>query len=97
MRVRAKCSAKGCTLLILCSWCSAKRLFIIKYYVAEHSCLLKATRNRRVTANVVVEKFGDMIAAMPILKPRHLKALIRMELGVFISDKVCKNDRCLVL
>ena len=53
--------------------------------MAEHSCLLGATRNGRVMGNVVVEKIGDMMAAMPILKPKHLEALVR------------KNARCLAL
>ena len=31
------------------------------------------------------------------MKPRHLKVLVKKELGVFITDKICKNARCLVL
>ena len=46
---------------------------------------------------MVVQKFGDVIAGIPVMKPRHLKALVRRELGVFITDKTCKNVRRLVL
>lgn len=30
-------------------------------------------------------------------KPRHLKAIVRKELGVFITDKVCRNASSLVI
>ena len=96
MRVRAKCSAEGCSWMILCSWCSSKKLYVVKHYRAEHSCLLGATRNKRVSAHVLVKKFGDVIAGILVMKPRHLKALVRRELGVFITDKTCKNVRRLV-
>lgn len=96
-RVRAKCSAKDCSWLILCSWCSTKKIYVVKHYVSTHSCLLGVTKNKRVTAQVVVKKFGDVIASMPVIKPRHLKALVRKETGVFVTDKVCKNAKRLVL
>ncbi|XP_039132316.1 uncharacterized protein LOC120269096 [Dioscorea cayenensis subsp. rotundata] len=96
-RVRATCSATKCKWLILCSWCSGKKMFVVKHYESEHSCLLGATKNRRVTAPVVAKRFGEIITAMPFIRPRHLRALVRKELGVFITNKVCRNARDLVL
>ena len=58
VRVRAKCSTKGYKWLILCSWCSGKKVHIMKHYVADHSCILGATKNRRVTIYVVAKRFG---------------------------------------
>lgn len=70
---------------------------MLKQYVPKHSCILGATRNRRVATYVIVEKFSDVIIGMSIMKPKYLKALIRKNLGVFIIDEVSKNARCLVL
>lgn len=44
-----------------------------------------------------MENFGDTMVAMPILKPKHLKALAKKNLGLFISNNVYKNAKCLVL
>lgn len=97
LRVRAICSAKGCTWLILCSYCNGEKLYVIKHYVQNHSCTFGTTRNKRVIAPVISRRFGDIIAAMPFIKPRHLKALVRRELGVFIGDKVCRNAKRLAI
>lgn len=48
VRVRARCSAKDYKWLILYSWCSARKLFVVKNYVGQHSCVLKTTKNKRV-------------------------------------------------
>lgn len=55
-RVRARCSAKGCKWLILYSWSNGKKLYVVKNYVTQHSCLLKATKNKRVTSNVIARR-----------------------------------------
>ena len=93
LRVRARCSAKGCTWLILCSWCSGKKMYVVKHYVAEHSCLLQTTKNRRVTSHVVAKGFGDLISGMPFMRPINLKAMVRRKLGVFVTNKVCINAK----
>ena len=97
VRVRAKCSPKGCKWLILCSWCSVKKVYVVKHYVADHSSILGATKNRRVTAYVVAKRFEEVIGGMPSIKPRHVKAMVRKEMGVFITNKVYKNAKALVL
>ncbi|KAJ0972130.1 hypothetical protein J5N97_020089 [Dioscorea zingiberensis] len=61
--------------------------YVVKSYEATHSCLLGTTTNRRVTAHVVAKWFGEVISGMPFIRPRHLKAMVRRELGVFISSK----------
>lgn len=93
VRVKAACSAKNCTWLILCSWCSAKKSFTVKHYVSQHTCLLGATRNRRVTAPVVAKRYGELIYGMPFVTPRHLRSLVRKDMGVFITNKVCRNAK----
>lgn len=55
VRVRAKYFAKGCKWLILCSWWNNGKTYIVKHYMADHSCLLGATINRRVTASMVTK------------------------------------------
>ncbi|XP_039126939.1 uncharacterized protein LOC120263096 [Dioscorea cayenensis subsp. rotundata] len=70
---------------------------MVKHYVSTHSCLLGVTKNKRVIAQVVVKKFGDVIASIRVIKPRHLKALVRKETCVFVTDWVCKNAKRLVL
>lgn len=97
VRVRAKCSAKGCKWIILCSWCNGRKTYVVKHYMAEHSCILGATKNKRVIAHVVAKNFGEMISAVPFIKPRQLKAMVRKELGVFITNKVCRNAKILVI
>ena len=72
-------------------------MYKVKHCVAEHSCLLQTTKNRRVTSHVVVKRFGDLIRSMPFIRPINLKAMVRRELGVFVSNKVCKNAKSLVL
>lgn len=96
-RVREKCAAKGCKWLVFCSWCSGKKMYVLKKYIAEHSCLVGTSKNRRVTGKVIANRFFDVINGMPFIKPRHLKAMVRIELGVFISDKVCRNAKAIVL
>lgn len=72
-------------------------MFVVKHYASQHSCLLGATKNRRVTAPIVAKMFGEIITAMPFIRPRHLRALMTKKLGVFITNKVCRNARDLVL
>ena len=66
-------------------------MFVVKLYAWQHSCLLEVTKNRRVTAPVVAKRFGEIVTAVPFIRPRHLRALVRKELGVFITNKVCRN------
>lgn len=97
VRVRAKCSTIGCTCLMLCSWCSSKKRYVVKHYVPNHSCLLGTSTNKRVAAHIIASKFGDVISSMPIIRPSHLKAMAWRELGIFITDKVCRNSKALVV
>lgn len=97
VRVRAVCSMKNCKWLIQCSWCSGKKSFTVKHYVPHHSCLLGYTKNRRVTAPVIAKRYGDIIFAMPFIRPSHLMTMVRKDLGVFITSKVCKNAKSLVV
>lgn len=90
-------SAKKCKWLVFYSWCSGKKVYAKNSYVLEHSCLVGTSKNRRVLGNIVVERFFDVISGMPFIRPRHLKTMVRKELGVFISDKVCRNAKSLVL
>ena len=64
----------------------------MKRYVPNHSCLLGTSQNKRMIAHIIASKFGDVISTMPFIRPRHLKAMVKRELGVFITDKVCKNS-----
>ena len=73
-----------------------KKVYVVKHYVAEHSCLLQTTKNRRVTSHVVAKRFGDLISGMPFIRPINLKAMVRRELGVFASNKVCRNAKGLI-
>lgn len=82
--MRATCSSKGCGWLILCSWCNKEKLFVIKNYVPKHSCFLGVARNKRVTTTVVANRFGEVISLVPCIRPRHLKAMVRKELGYFL-------------
>lgn len=59
-------------------------------------CLVGTSKNRRVTGNVVAKRFGDEISGMPFIRPRNLKAMVRRELVVFISSKVCRHAKALV-
>ena len=81
----------------LCSWCSGKKMYIVKHYVLNHSCLLETTRNKRVNAHVVVKRFEEVISALTFIMPRHLRAMMRKNLEVFISMKVSKNPKTLVI
>lgn len=69
----------------------------MKHYVAQHSCLVGVTKSKRVTAKVVTNIFSDIIVGMPFIRPRHLKTLVRKNLRVFISSKVCRNAKAMVL
>ena len=93
VRMGAKCFAKRCTWLILGSWCCDKKRYIVKHYVPNHTCLLETSWNKRVTAHIIARKFSNVISSMPYIRPRHLKVMVRRELGVFITDKVCRNSK----
>ena len=85
VRMGAKCFAKRCTWLILGSWCCDKKRYIVKHYVPNHTCLLETSWNKRVTAHIIASKFGDVISNMPFIRPRHLKAMVKREFGVYIT------------
>lgn len=95
-RVRTKCATKGCNWLVLYSWCSGKKMFVVKHYTFKHSCLGQVTRNKVVTTQVVVKNFGDVITVMPLIRSLHLNAMVKRHLRVFIFDKVCMNAKILV-
>lgn len=97
LRVQACCVAKRCKWLILCSWCSGKQIFIVKHYESSHSCLLGTTKNRRVIAPEIAKRFRETLTAMPFIKPRHFRAMVRKEMGAFITKKVCRNARRLLI
>lgn len=71
-------------------------MFVIKHYDGEHSCIMKTTRNRKIIDYIVANRFGDEISSMPSIRTNHLKALARRNLGVFVTNKVCRNARELV-
>lgn len=97
VRVRVRCAAKGCKWLIFCSWCSRRKMYVVKTYVREHSCFVGTSKNKRVTGSVIARRYFDVINGMPCIRPRHLRALLRKDLGVFISTKVCRNAKAMVL
>lgn len=72
-------------------------MFVVKHYVAQDSCLLKVTRNKRVIDHFVANMFGEVLRSIPFIKPRYLKAMVWKELGIYITNKVCRNARSLVL
>ena len=72
-------------------------MFVIKRYVGEHSCIMKTTWNIRVITYIIAKRFGDVISSTPSFRTNHLKALVRRDLGVFITNKVCMNAKGLVL
>lgn len=69
----------------------------MKIYVVDHLCMLGGTKNKRVTAHAVVKRFPEIISGMPTIRPRHLKAMLRKEMGVFITNKVCIFTKAIVL
>lgn len=75
-------------MVVLCSWCSGKKVYVVKHYVAYHLCILRATKKRRVIAHVVVKRFGKVISGMLSIRPRHVKAMVRKDMGMFITNKV---------
>ena len=81
VRVMAECSAgKGCSWLILCSWCFRKKIFVVKTLCVKALWSSRATTNSRVTAHVVANMFGEVISSAPFIKPRHLEAMVRKKL-----------------
>ncbi|XVF65088.1 hypothetical protein PTKIN_Ptkin09bG0218700 [Pterospermum kingtungense] len=92
IRVRAICSSSGCKWSILCSWCSTNNIFIVKTYNNDHSCL-PASKNKRVIVAVIARKYAGEITAMPFIKPRHLRKLVRKDLGVQVSPYVCRTAK----
>lgn len=71
-------------------------MFVMKNYAPNHSYLLGSTKNRRVTAPLIAKRFGELISAMPFIRARQLRAMVRAQLGVFITSKVCRNGKRLV-
>ena len=88
VRVGAICFTNRCNWSILCSWCSVTKTFMVKTYMSEYSCLF-ALKSKRVTTSVIARKYWEEITSMPFIKPRHLRALVRKDLGVMVSHTVC--------
>lgn len=72
-------------------------MFVMKYYVSYHSIPLGAVMNRKVIALVIAKRFGKVIIIIPLTRPMQLRTMIKKELLVFITKKVSKNARDLVL
>lgn len=72
-------------------------MFVVKHYVSNHSCLLGVTKNRRVTTPLIAKKFGVVINSKLSIKARQLRAMVRAQLGVFVTYKVCRNAKSLVI
>ncbi|WRX26530.1 hypothetical protein QQP08_019017 [Theobroma cacao] len=64
-------------------------IYMVKKYEFEHSCL-PTTKNKKVIASMIARKYGEKITTMPFIKPRHLRALVRKDLGVRVSFSVCR-------
>ncbi|EOY32076.1 Gag-pol polyprotein-like protein [Theobroma cacao] len=96
LRVRATCAAKNYKWTILCSWCATNKIYMVKTYEFEHSYLL-ITKNKRGTALVIARKYGEEITAMPFIKPKHLRALVRKDLRVRVSFNVCRAPKLEVI
>lgn len=71
--------------------------FTVKHYVPEHSFLLNTTRNWRVTTPIVANRFREMIVTMLFIRPKHLRVMVRKEMGAFITRKVCRNAKILAI
>ena len=82
---------KGCKWLVFRSWCSREKMYVVESYVSEHSCLVGASKNGRVIENVLAKRSFDEISGIPFIRRIHLKTMVRKDLGVFISSKVCRN------
>ncbi|KAK6272905.1 hypothetical protein POUND7_009988, partial [Theobroma cacao] len=95
-RVRATCAAKNYKWTILCSWCATNKIYMVKTYEFEHSYLL-ITKNKRGTTLVIARKYGEEITAMPFIKPKHLRALVRKDLRVRVSFNVCRAPKLEVI
>lgn len=48
-------------------------------------------------AHAVAKRLGEIISGVVGIRPMHLKATVRKEMGVFITDKVCRNAKAMVL
>lgn len=70
-----------------------EKMYVIKHYVPEHSCIPRATRNKKVTGPIVNKIFRDMISTMTFIKTGHLKIMVKKELGVFITDKLYRDTK----
>lgn len=97
VKLRTKCSAKGCKWLILCLWCSGNNRYVVKNYAPNHSCLLGTIENKRMTAHIIASKFDDVISNMPFIRHRHLKAMFIRELCIYITDKICRNCKAFIV
>ena len=89
VRVKAKCSGNRCNWSILCSWYNAKKTFMVKTYVNEHSCL-PISQNKRVKTSVIARKYGEEITSIPFINLRHIRALVRKDLGLMVILSICK-------
>lgn len=74
-----------------------EKKIVVRHYQPKHSCLLRSIRIRKITSHVVANMFCETITFVSSIRPKHLKALVRRELGVFITDKVYRNVRRLVI
>ena len=72
-------------------------MYIMKSYVLEHSFFVGTFKNKRMTDGVVARRFFNVIGGMPFIRFRHLRAMVRKKLDIFISGKVCRNAKAIVL
>lgn len=96
VRVRAKCSALNCKWEILASIDGNDKLFKVKTYYDEHSCL-PTTKNPRLTSKVIAIKFKDDIVKMPFMKARHIRALVKKKTGVVIDYPKARRAKLRVM
>ena len=70
---------------------------MVKHFMLDHSRIIVVTKNKRVIVHVVAKRLGEMISTMLFIRLRQLKAMLMKELGVFISKKVCRNVKVLLI
>lgn len=70
---------------------------MVKHDAPDHTCLLGTTKNGRVIARLIGKQFGEVISSMFFIRARQLRAMVRAQLGVFVTYKVCRNSKSLAL
>ncbi|XP_070017018.1 uncharacterized protein [Nicotiana sylvestris] len=95
-RVRVKCKKASCPWLLVASYDSRTKDFVVKNYNPVHKCD-PTNRNKLCNSKFLAKRFNERIKEQPNIRIFKFQELIRKKLGLYVGRTVCRRAKNIVL